>query len=60
MLIDEREFCNTMRKTFGFTGSMKLLREIFQALDLDASGQIGFEEVCLATGLAYQLPLFTH
>ena len=45
VLIDEREFSNAMRRTFGYEGSEQVLRDIFQKLDLDDSGQIGFEEV---------------
>jgi Ca2+-binding EF-hand superfamily protein len=59
VLIDEREFSNAMRRTFGYEGSEQVLRDIFQKLDLDDSGQIGFEEVSATPSPHPRQPLAT-
>ena len=43
--IDIEEFENCMRKTFGYTGPESVLDQIFDGLDVDKSGEIGFEEL---------------
>lgn len=45
LLIDDMEFYTTMRKTFGYEGSHEVIMEVFQELDTDSSGSIGFDEL---------------
>ena len=45
MLIDDVEFMTAMRNQFGYRGSKSVLDSVFQSLDLDGSGFIGFDEV---------------
>ena len=54
LLIDDVEFYRAMRDRFGFRGHAHILREVFNMLDTDRSGSIGFDELC---ALPSPLPL---
>ena len=43
--VDEGEFIRAMRDKLGFCGKPHVLNEVFQSLDSDGSGQIGFDEL---------------
>lgn len=45
MLIDEMEFYCAMRHHFGYTGPFSVIAQVFQSLDGDGSGMIGFDEL---------------
>ena len=46
LAIDDGEFRRTMRNKLGFRGEPRVLTEIFEILDTDGSGRIGFDELC--------------
>jgi alkylhydroperoxidase/carboxymuconolactone decarboxylase family protein YurZ len=45
MLIDDMEFHKAMKTRFGFRGMPWVLDEVFKSIDLDGSGEIGFDEL---------------
>ena len=45
LLIDEGEFARCMRYKLGFRGPSSVISEIFEDLDSDGSGEIGFDEL---------------
>lgn len=45
LLIDDMEFYSAMRDKFGFRGNSRILKQVFDELDTDGSGCIGFDEL---------------
>ena len=45
LTIDDMEFTKTMRTTFGYMGTKAVLDDVFNSLDTDGSGTIGFDEL---------------
>lgn len=45
LCLDELEFYATLKKVFGFQGPLHVLQGVFQTLDSDASGQIGYDDL---------------
>jgi len=45
LLIDDMEFLKAMRTKFGFKGPSWVINEVFESLDTDQSGLIGFDEL---------------
>jgi Ca2+-binding EF-hand superfamily protein len=43
--IDSLEFFTALRSRFGYGGSFFIIDEVFKQLDLDGSGEIGFDEL---------------
>ena len=43
--IDDVEFLNGLRLHFGYRGSPLLISQVFESIDADATGQIGFDEL---------------
>lgn len=44
LCIDDMEFYSTLKTTFGFTGELSVLQEVFGTLDADASGRLGYDD----------------